>query len=70
MRILTLVSLRDGPLLGEFNVNFRQWYQGYRRKTGGDSDTVVRLFSFKNEAVHRFSAVEYAFDFVHTFLFG
>ena len=59
-----------GPLLGEFNVNFRQWYQGYRRKTGGDPDTAASLFSFKNEAVHRCSAASYAFDFVHTSLFG
>ena len=51
-------------------MNFRQWYQGYRRKTGGDLDKAVRLFSFKNEVVHRFSAVSYAFDFVHTFLSG
>ena len=60
-----------GPLLGEFNVNFRQWYQGYRRKTGGDPDTAARLLSCKNyEAVHGCSAASYAFDFVHAFLFG
>ena len=51
-------------------MNFRHWYQGYRRKTGGDLDKAVRLFSFKNEVVRRLSAVSYAFDFVHLFLFG
>ena len=51
-------------------MNFRQWYQGYRRKTGGDLDKAVRLFAFKDEVVHRFSAVSFAFAFVHTFLFG
>ena len=70
MRILTLVSLRDGSLIRRIQREFPPVVSRIPVEDRWDLDKAVRLFSFKNEVVHSFSAVSYAFDSVHTFLFG
>ena len=69
MRILTLVSLRDGPLIRRIQREFPPVVSRIPEEDR-DLDKAVRLFAFKDKVVHRFSAVSFASAFVHTFLFG